>query len=254
MCTLPTYKLHYTVASIDEEQLELNFDRELSKIIQLYTVYVKYIRESLQAKGKTPTDLASDLMNISAFRLPQQKRMLLSAHEEVLRGAKDLNTIFDLLSIEYASFLNIEIFQHIVHVNNLDQGQEELQYPKHLDAYILKHQISEFVRSPQLVSDATKEIVLKFDIESTARLAKVNNLRKAIARIFDLDFATIRLLDLKEGCVEAKFLLPTPVAEMVFNKVLTERQIKEIQALPILSLKCNGRTFNFTDDSSTPKG
>ena len=67
-------------------------------------------------------------------------------------------------------------------------------------------------------SAAAKEMVLKLDIESTARLAKVDNLKQAIARIFDLDFAALRHLDLKDGCVEATFLLPTPVAECVFNK------------------------------------
>ena len=240
------------------ENLEIQLDRGLKKIGQLYAVYVTRIREALEAKKKKPGDLSTDLLNVPAFNHDKQARMLLSTHKTQLMAAKTLNDIFKLLSIEYASFLNYEIFQHIVDTNNLDNGDEVFKYPQKLNEYITKHKVSEFIKINPLskkVTEASDELVLKFDIDSTSRVAKVDSLKKAIARIFDLNSLTLRLLDIKDGCVEVTFLIPTPVAKFVFNekRVLTEEQAKQFQALPISWMKCNGRTFDFTIKEKIPE-
>ena len=88
-------------------------------------------------------------------------------------------------------------------------------------------------------------MILKFDIESTSRLAKLKKLKSSVARILGLSPSAIQLYDIKDGCVVATFLIPTPVAELVFNAdtVLTEEQEKELRALQVLWLKCNGFSF-----------
>ena len=237
------------------ENLKIQLDKELKKIGDFYAVYVTRIREALQAKGKNPIDLRSELLNVSAFNNKKEVRMLLSTHKVQLRKAKTLNDIFDFLSVKYASFLNYEIFQHIVDANNLDNGDEVFKYPQKLKQYIMERKVSEFIKTNEEVTEASGKFVLKFDIDSTSRLAKVVNLKNAIARILYLNSLTLRLLDIKNGCVEATFLIPTPVAEFVFNekRVLTEEQAKQFQALPISWMKCNGRTFDFTIKEKIPE-
>ena len=157
-----------------------------------------------------------------------------------------------MLIKEYASFLNYEIFQLIVDKYQLDNGQEEFKYPDHLKAYVNEHKISEFVEINPLLKDFTdssKEVILKIDIVATSRLAKIKNLGTKFAEILHVNPITLRLLDIKEGCVVVTFLIPTPVAKIVFNKytTLTERQIQDFKTLAILWMKCNGCYFFFKE-------
>ena len=198
-------------------------------------------------------DLCSDLMTLTAFNHTKQKRGLLSAHRTELHNATNLNGIFDLLAVEFSSFLNYEVFQWIVDRHHLDNGQEEFQYPQHLKAYLNSHKISEFVEINPLLkdfSDASKQMVLKVDIESTSELAKLERLRAAVAKILRLKPAALRLLDVQEGCVVVTFLIPSPVAEIIFSKhsVLTVEQVEEFRASKVIWLECNDRTFSFTTE------
>ena len=229
----------------------MKLDDNLQTITSRYSIYVSSIRECLQAKGVRPVDLCSDLMNLTAFNHTRKKRSLLSSHRNELHKATELNGIFDLIAIEYSSFLNYDVFRWIVDRHHLDNGQEEFQYPQHLKAYLNSHKISEFVEINPLLkdfSDASKEMVLKVDIKLTSELAKLEQLRAAVAKILKLKPAALRLLDVEEGCVVVTFLIPSPVAEIIFSKhsVLTVEQVEEFQASKVIWLECNDRTFSFT--------
>lgn len=232
------------------EGLQLQLDRELGNIIRCYTVYQSCIRESLQEKGIPVKDLVSNLLTFSAFNHSEQKRTLLSEHEAELKNTRDLYDVFDLIVKEYTSFMNYELLQFIVENYQLDHGQEELKYPEHLKAYFAKHKISEFIQINPLLeqhSAAATELTLKLDIEHTSRLAKIQDLKKAIAEILGLVPAALRLVDIREGCIVTTFLLPTSVAESVFNKytILTAKQEEQFRALEVLWLECNNKKFSF---------
>ena len=231
----------------------MQLDDNLQTITSQYSIYVSSIRECLQEKGVRPVDLCSDLMNLTAFNHTRKKRSLFSSHRTELHNATELNGIFDLIAIEYSSFLNYDVFQWIVDRHHLDNGQEEFQYPQHLKAYLNSHKISQFVEINPLLkdfSDASKEMVLKVDIESTSELAKLERLRAAVAKILRLKPAALRLLDVEEGCVVVTFLIPSPVAEIIFSKhsVLTVEQVEEFRAWKVIWLECNDRTFSFTTE------
>ena len=241
---------HRSIDSLDShtlEDLQQQLDEELDRIIGHYSSYVNLIRESLKATGITAADFSSDLLSVSAFNHSKQNRILLSAHITELRKADSLNAIFDILT-EYASFLNYEIFEGIAKTYQINNGQDEFKYPEHLETYIKKHKISEFIKIIPLIEKLTSnstEMIIKFDIESTSRLSKLVKLKSSVARILGLSPSAIQLYDIKDGCVVATFLIPTPVAELVFNAdtVLTEEQEKELRALQVLWLKCNGFAF-----------
>lgn len=245
------------MASLDSDTLEdlkLQLQSDQDTIIQQYSLYVSCIRESLEAKGVSAKDLCSDLMTMSAFNHAEQKVMLLSAHKEELEKAVDLNAIFNLLATEYASFFDYDIFRFILEKYQkkyrIQIGEQESKYPDHLKAYLEKHKVAQFVDINPLLKKytASTELVLKIDIESTSRLSKIKKIKTTVAKILGLKSRTLRLLDIKDGCIVATFLLPTPVAEMVFNKrtVLTEEQEKQFRALPVLTLECNCVLFDFT--------
>ena len=251
-------KRHVSIASLDSDtlaDLEQQLDDELQHITWRYGCYVSCIRETLEGKGLDVKKFCSDLKTLSAFNHTRQKRQLVSAHETDLNNAVDFVDVVDLLAREYASFLNPEVFEHIISEFKLDTGQENLQYRQHLDAYVRKHTISEFIKINPLLqdfSDTSKEFILKLDIETTSELGKIKRLKGAVAKILGINSAALRLLDIKEGCVVATFLIPTPVAEVVFNRdtVLTQQQKQELESLPVMWMECNGCKFVFGDDKT----
>ena len=85
-----------------------------------------------------------------------------------------------------------------------------------------------------------------------SRLTSVIDLQLAIGVILDIKFATLQLLDISEGCVVVTFLIPTHIAEIVFNKltIFTEKQAQMFQAESILTLECNGHTFSFVEKAA----
>lgn len=191
---------------------------------------------------------------MSAFSHTEQEPMLLSASKADLDKATDLYDVFDVLTTEYASFINYDIFQYIIDKYRISERQE-LKYPEHLNSFVTKLKISEFVKINPLLkkfTSASKKLILKVHIKSTSRLAKITNLKVAIATILGLGSATLQLLDVNDGCVVVTFLIPTPVAELIFYMgactLLTEHQKEQFRALSILWLECNNHTFYFSED------
>ena len=230
------------------EDLQHQLETELIRITAQYSAYVNCIRKSLKDTGITADDFSMDLLTIPAFSQSQRQVTLLSAHEMELRTADNINAIFQILQREYASFLNYKVFELIAERYKLNKGQEEFRYPEHLENYIKKHNIEEFASINPLKKGTnanSTELVLKFDIELTSRLACLIDLKHFIADILGLNPSAIQLYDIKDGCVVATFLIPTPVAELIFNAetVLTEEQVEEFRALGVLWLKCMGSTF-----------
>ena len=135
--------------TLDDLRRQLN--KEFKRITKQYGFYVSFIRETLQAKGISAKNLGSDLLAIPAFNNTKGKPTLLSTHKAEIEAATDLNTIFNILVTEYASFLDYDIFQYIVEKYRIDNGQEELKYAEHLEMYIKKIKITEFMDiNPQL--------------------------------------------------------------------------------------------------------
>lgn len=254
-----------SIATLDyhtHQDLKIKLEEELQRIMGLYSIYVRCIRKALQARDISAKELSSDLLMMSAIDVTdvEKKCMLLSAHRAELERAVDLFDIFNLLTTECASFLNFNIFQFMVDSYKLDPGQEELSYPEHLKAYINKLKIEEFSKiNPLLKSfcDPSNEVslVLKIDIQSTSRLAKLTDIQTAIAKILNLSSAVLRLVNIEEGCVVVTFLLPAHVAELVFNKhtLFGEEQVKMFQVLKVLSLEGNGCKFEFTAKCQPPQ-
>ena len=183
------------------ELLKMQLDQNLRNITVLYSSYVSCIRDSLEAKGVQVRKLIFHLGNLSAFNHTEQKRMLLHSHEAELEKAVDLYDVFNLLVQEYSSFLNYEIFHHMVETYHLDEGQEELQYPEHLRAYVNKHKLSEFSRIVPQLDDRhsdEKRLVLLFDIVVMSELARMRDIKRAISNILGIPKEALRILDIHD--------------------------------------------------------
>ena len=231
--------------------LKRQLNKDLQNITGRYSSYVKQIRIALQDNGVTVKDLSETLMDFAAFNVGEEKLVSLSTHVAELEKAVDLHDVFKLIRMEYASFLNYDIFQYIVNAYKINCEQEELKYPQHLRDYAEKLKLSEFFEiNPQLkeVSAFSSEVIVKIDIESTSRLSRITDLQSAIANILGMkSCAALQLRDISAGCVVVTFVIPTHIAEIVFNKhaCFTDKQVQMFQAESVLWLECNGCTFSF---------
>jgi hypothetical protein len=230
--------------------LKLQLQCKLESITKKYSLYVSFIRGALEKRSVSPRDLCSDLLTMPATNLAEQQLTLLSAHQAELKKANTLNDIFDLLATEYASFLNYGVFQFILEKYQISRGEEVLKYPEHLKSYLMEHKVSEFVESnpPQRKHNATsKELVLKIDIELTTRMSNIIDLRASIAKILGINPTALQLLDIRKGSIVVTFLIPTPLADQLFNEktFLTDLQENQIRALSVVWMQCNSCMFTF---------
>ena len=226
-------------------QLELN----LEKIMYQYGSYVHCVRTSIIRKGVSAGEY---LLALPAFDSIKLKLSLLSDIRAELEKATTINGIFNVLNSNYATFINYEIFQRIADDFDIDQDRDKMKYPEHLDAYIKMHKLSEFEDiNPMLknIESGSKKMVLKFDIELTRALAKLQDLTRAVAKLLGLRPSALRLLHIEEGCVIVTLLIPALVADFIFSRVdaFASEEVKEFQALSILWLECNGHKYEFTN-------
>ena len=262
MCCVLSYVVG-TSAVLDSNALK-DFRHDLTlrlrRCLLQYNSYVNLVYNLLRKREICGYHaVGRELLTLSAFNHSLQKETLLSDDKSVLEDITSYDKLINFLSERYASFLNCGIFQIIVDKYDLDDGNEILQYPKkHLREFLESHEISNFkdinpwLNKPE---HSSAELVLKLDIELTARLSKLTDIHEAIARALGLNFAALRIIDIKDGCIIVTFLISPKVAKLLFNEhtSLTEEQVEEFQAMSALWLKCNGYTFYFKKDKEKDK-
>lgn len=212
------------------------------------------------SKGVSVDEFRNDLLNMSAFEDEEddQQCKLLAQVREKLEKADSISKIFSFVR-EWASFLNDDIFQCIMEQYDIPKDRESMKYPEYLHEYLLKHELSHFTKinpKPEKLEqmekaqlDVTSEttLTLKVNSKRLCRIAHVVNLKRTIATILRMKVSALRLLDIREGCIEVTFLVPSLTPGFLS---LTPAQRKQFQDLSIEWVKCGEREVNFALDES----
>ena len=206
----------------------------------------------VEEKGVTAERLSIFLLNLRAFTDDKYPVPILSGMRAEIRNAGSVIKIFDILSSKYASFLDYNIFQSILK----KYGDEKcLEYPKHLEDFVKKHKIVEFVKiNPKLkkLSNTSKKLNIKLSIKKTQSLDSIKRVKEAVASILNLDPSTLRLLSIKKGCVQVTLLIPATIADLLFTRdtKLSADQQQRFREASVLWLECKGIRFDFKEDQS----
>ena len=228
-------------------------------IAQSFASYSFCVLTCLELKPVTVEKLCAYLLSLPSFTCGQdsanQSLMLLSTKKAKLEEARSIAQIFKILNSECCSFLNYGILERLILKFELELDEENSNYPEKLRKYINEHKISEFIEIKPILNKLnsdSKELVLLLDLESTRTLSNLIDVKKMVAIIMGLKQSALLIYDIKEHCVVLTLLLPTPVADFIFNSatMFDEKQEKEFQSLSVRSLKCNGFTFNFNKERS----
>ena len=208
----------------------------------------------ITSKGVTVDEFRNFLLSMSAFEdeKDEQRCQLLSEVRDKLEKAESISNIFSFV-YKWASFLNDAIFKSIMDHYDIPKDHESMKYSEHLCEYLRKHELSCFgrinPRQEELKSgkiEATT-LTLKVDSEKLCRIAHVINLKRTVATILHMKVSALRLLDIREGCVEVTFLVPALTPDVLFGsgKTLTSRQVEQLQELSIEWMKCGEHEIDF---------
>lgn len=190
-------------------------------------------------------------MNMPVFQKNYGTKQLTLFSERVdeLESASSINDTFKILSLR-SSFLDFGLFTSIVKHYDLDKGEEVFRYSEHVDDYLKRHKVKEFmIINPALgkLAAHSEKLVFKFDISTTTHLGKVMNLKTAIAKILGLQSCALQLLDISEGCVVVTFLISALVLDAIFTSgnPFTDEQITEFQGLSVIMGKSQRAKIQF---------
>lgn len=233
-----------------KHQLRLNY----KDIIGKYASYVRCILTMLREKNVSKEDLCLFLL------------ILLRDHPSVAAKVERATTLLDIFFVlqKYFSFWDFDIFQQIVVEYDLDSKNEKLQYAKHFESYIHSHNVSEFIDLHPCILNSScsnpeeaKELTLKFDYDITkCSLADVRAFKEIVATTLNVQPSALRLLDIREGCMEVTCLVPTQIADDIFTddwKAVVEK-LDKFQKMSLLSITCNNSTLVTKEKKLVPAG
>ena len=224
--------------------LRRQLKRNYQKITSRYASFGVRLRQAVTATGVTLEDFRHFLLGLSPYvdDYGDERPRLLDHVKAKIEMADSIVRIFQVLTTDCCSFMDVSIFQSIIDEYEIDTNSDvKLQYSEHLKSYLLDHKISEFIMiNPKLDRWKNSDIlILKFNTDLSSSITKVLDLKSAIAEILGLKSgAALQLLSIKEGCVVAAFSILSTVAESVFARGLTAKQEADIRALSVLWLEC----------------
>lgn len=242
-----------SLSPIIRDDLKQQLQLSLLDIARSFSLYSLCIMTCLEEKTVQVTNLCAYLLSLPAFTCKSSDKdlMLLTDKSEKLEKAKSIGDVFIVLNGECCSFLNFGILQDLVKGFKLNLDEENSNYPQRLQDYVKRHKITEFVEVKPIQSeltDDTKELVLLLDIESTCRLSKLTDIRRAVSCIMGLKKSALFIHDISLCCVVVTFALPISVANFIFTlgTDFSQEQKKAFRKLSIQKMECNGIAFDFT--------
>ena len=236
------------IEDLDEDtqrDLRRQLKRNLDGLILRYASFGVSLYEAVKATGVTLEAFRHFLLSLSLYAddYGDERPRLLDHLKDQIYEADSIIRIFQLLTTDCCSFIDVDIYQFIIQEYNVDtSSDEDLQYSKYLKSYLMKHKISEFkMIRPRLhmVFSESEELIVKFNTDVTSSMTMVLEHKSAIAGILGLKSpAAMHLISVKEGCVLATFSIQSMVAEKVFARGLSAKQEADFRASSVLWLKC----------------
>ncbi len=239
-----------------QRDLKRQLERNRRSIQNKYAIFAVSLCNAVIAIDVTLTDFKLYLLGLPAFEsgYEDEQPILLDYVKVKIENAETFHKIFNVLTTECCSFINVGIFESILDSYGISTDSDNLQYCKHLQAYLKNHKISEFIMlNPRLERFAgnSEKLILKFNVDLPSKITKVLDLKGAIADILGVRSYALQLIGIKRGCVVVTFLIPASTAANIFASGLTAKQEADIRALSVLWLECGDYKLEETPHDTT---
>ena len=215
--TLETKFPYLDVSSLSECEkidLEAQLRSDIRSMKIKFSDFRVAIRDSLESR--VPLDKIKDsILSLDAFTDGIGVKVLDPEDAQKIESAESLSRVFITLS-KYISFFNYDIIEHLIHHYGTAEDEKKLQeYCQALKTFC-KRNVYEV--PPSAYSNPrpeAKEFVLKCS-HHTLALQDVQVIKEKVGKLLGLNYSTLQLCTIKEGCVELHFLISAAVADCIF--------------------------------------
>ena len=213
---------------------------EYKRITGSYATLNQGIRNSLQMRCVTPSQLASVLMDLSAFplKIKDSSKPLLEDCLDKVEAAKSIHEVFKILR-PYGSFFDCHIVKHIVNselCTDEDRGKLH-KYISELENYCQRN----VFECPHFASSDAKfpKLMIKVDdlVSTNFTMKALDAFSADVAEILELSRHTLRVCSVDEGCIQLTYQIAQSVVDKIFP--LTPKQEKALKSLGLSSLTCD---------------
>ena len=192
--------------------------------------------DSLIKQGTTVQELVRLLMTVGALQPTLRERPLLEDRIEELQAADSIDKVFFILR-GYISFFSYHIIEYIISKIGTRQDKENLRnYTTKLKDYS-RRTIFE-CPTYSLARKDHANLVVKIEGANLERynLIHLETFKSSISNIIKVTKYTLRLCNVKDGCLELTFQMPHFVKEVIFP--LTSTQKAALKAKGVIRLTC----------------
>ena len=212
---------------------------EYKRITGSYATLSQDIRTSLQSRSITPSQLASILMELSAFplKIKDSSKPLLEDCLDKIEAAKSVHEVFKILR-PYGSFFDCHIIKHIVSSELCtDEDRDKLKkYLNELDDYCRRN----VFECPHFASSDAKfpKLMIKVDdlVSTNFTMKALDAFSADVAETLELSRHTLRVCSVDEGCIQLTYQIAQPAVGGIFP--LTPKQQKALKSMGLSSLIC----------------
>ena len=236
--------------SLTEDERHALYGRLTNEYKDITSSYARLnidIRNSLQARGVTPGQLADVLMELSAFplKVKDATKPLLEDCLDEIEEVTSIQGVFKILR-PYGSFFDCHIVKHIVNsglCTNEDRSKLQ-RYLSELDDYCRRN----VFECQYFASTDPKfpKLILKVDslVSKSFSMKALDAFSADIAKSLGLSRHTLRVCSVDEGCIQLTYQIPQSVVGKIFP--LSPVQEEALKTLGLSNLTCEKWLYNLS--------
>ena len=180
--------------------------------------------------------------------------LLPSTKREQLEEVQEIQDMLSIIKTKYSSFFDYSLIQSLLEAFKLDDSQEKLGYPLHLQEYADARSIQELIFSHALfarISDQSQmKLVVTVDKALESKLSYLKNLHKIVAKVLGIDNYAVRLFDVEmDSDLVMTFQIVSHLGKAIFagekHGIFSAKKMQEFREANIQQLKCNGYEWDF---------
>ena len=234
-------------SALDEDEKEDLVGRLLDESMTMMTKFQTFVSDTYDSLKErvTADDLRMNLRTLHAWK-PVSQNAPEIALTDYLREAQKLSSSVTQICegiMDYVSFLNFDIIEHLINRMGTDKDKINLQnYKKELNVYC-KRRVYEC--PPNLGPSGkhgNRHVVAKVDeMLKDYTLQQLLLFRSRLSKILHIDRHALRVVTVHDGCMRVTFEIPELVANKAFP--LSEKQEEALEQERVIELTCGEYEF-----------
>jgi len=234
------------LSSTEKEELKAQLKDDVRKMKLLFGGLVTETCDSVE-KRISVGKLAGSILALGAFEpaIGERDPRLLDEHREEIKSAKSVSEIFNILCA-YWNYLDYDILMYVIEYYGTHSDKMRLQnYNEKLQRFC-KRSINELpLPDSGIGSDHKKQVELYVKVnipEDTQAEQILFPIKRKVAKILQLNSATLLIYSVDKGCVQLIFLIPKFVAREIFplSKAQESALSKDVA---VMRLECGHYKF-----------